>query len=255
MMDHQTALQMLPAYVDDELDIAAAFTLERHLADCAECRREHAQQRTIRNLIRSRIEPAAAPASLEQRIAASLPTERKMRLTWRALWRAPAAGFAVGFALSALMLLAPAGAYRAGWLPGEPPLAQQITYSHIRSLQADHLFDIASSDRHVVKPWFNGRLDFSPPVVDLAAEGFPLVGGRLDFIDGHPVAVLVYRRNQHPINVFVWPGATPDTAVQMVESRGYHLAQWAAGGMRFWAASDLASDELRALAAKLGARG
>jgi anti-sigma factor RsiW len=249
MMDHQSAVELLPAYVDDELDPAAALALERHLADCATCRREYAQQRTMHKLVRSRIEKAVSPAALAQRIAAALPAEKRPR----APWRSPAAGFAFGFALSALVLLMPAGVYRAAWLPDGSPLTQQIAYSHIRSMQADHLIDIASSDRHVVKPWFNGKLDFSPPVIDMAEQGFSLEGGRLDFIDGHPAAVLVYRHNRHPINVYAWPGAARATGVQMHTSRGYHLAQWTAGGMRFWAASDLAMDELHAFAAQLRA--
>lgn len=249
MMDHQSALRLLPAYVDDELDPGAALALECHLADCAACRREYAQQRAMHGLLRSRLSKASAPVALARRIDANLPAGKRRQESWRSA----AMGFALGVALSVLVLFMPAGVYRAGWFGGEPPLAQQIAYSHIRSLQAQHLIDIASSDRHVVKPWFNGRLDFSPPVIDMAEEGFPLDGGRLDFIDGHSVSVLVYRRNRHPINVYAWPGADRDTGVQMRESRGYHLAQWSAGGMRFWAASDLAGDELRAFAERLGA--
>src|SRR5260221_13262599 len=129
--------------------------------------------------------------------------------------------------------------------------AQEGWASHIRPLMADHLTDVKSSDQHTVKPWFNGKLDLSPPVVDLAAAGFPLVGGRLDYIDRHPVAALVYRRQQHVINVLVSPedkggGAAPAALAQ----HGYTLLRFRRGGTDFWVASDLNPAELRDFAAK-----
>jgi anti-sigma factor RsiW len=128
---------------------------------------------------------------------------------------------------------------------GEPGLADQLVDSHIRSLQASHLIDVATSDRHVVKPWFNGRIDYAPQVVDLKAQGFPLVGGRLDVVDQRTIAVLVYRRRLHSINVFVRPQpALVSPRPQTIRRDSYSIVRWTAGGLEYWAVSDLALDEL-----------
>ena len=121
------------------------------------------------------------------------------------------------------------------------PLVQEVVSGQIRSLMADHLTDVASSDQHTVKPWFQGRIDYSLPVKDLAADGFALAGGRLDYLDGHPAAALVYRRAQHVVNLFVWPGGGP---AAQISRRGYSALGWTQDGMRYWAVSDLAAPEL-----------
>ena len=123
-------------------------------------------------------------------------------------------------------------------------LMEELISSHVRSLQVDHLSDVVSSDQHTVKPWFNGKLNFSPPVIDLAPQEFPLVGGRLDYLDGRSVAVLIYRHNQHPINLYIWPSTDRDEAPQVQGRQGYHLIRWAVGGMDYWVVSDLATNEL-----------
>ena len=124
-----------------------------------------------------------------------------------------------------------------------PLVEDEIVAGHVRSLLANHLTDVATSNQHVVKPWFNGRIDFSPPVVDLAATGFPLVGGRVDYIGGRVVAALVYRRSGHAINLFVWPAETPPEGPSQHD--GYNLLRWSAGGLAYWAISDLNPEELR----------
>jgi anti-sigma factor RsiW len=124
-------------------------------------------------------------------------------------------------------------------------LAEWIAADHIRSLQVEHLMDVASSDRHTVKPWFKGKVDFSPQTPDLSAEGFELTGGRLDYLQDRPVAALVYARRKHTINLFTWPAAS-DIAkdARSIARRGFHLRHWQRGGMEFWAISDVNDDEL-----------
>ena len=121
---------------------------------------------------------------------------------------------------------------------------EELVSSHVRSLQVDHLSDVVSSDQHTVKPWFHGKLDFAPPVVDLSSQEFPLVGGRLDYLDGRTVAVLVYRHKLHPINLYIWSSADSNLAPQMLTSHGYRLIHWAMGGMNYWVVSDLSINEL-----------
>jgi anti-sigma factor RsiW len=127
----------------------------------------------------------------------------------------------------------------------EQRLSQELVDNNIRSMQVDHLFDVASTDQHTVKPWFGGKLDFAPPVVDLAAQGYPLKGGRVDYLDGQRVAVMVYRDKLHPISLYVWPGNGEDTAPRFQERLGFHIAHWYAAGMNHWAITDAGEGDLR----------
>jgi anti-sigma factor RsiW len=196
-----------------------------------------------------------APPGLERRIRHMIAQEARgpgwldrLRGSF-ASWWPMAASFACGLlvAVSATTLLSTAR--------NEIDFEQQLVSAHIRSLMPNHLMDVASSDQHTVKPWFTGKLDFSPPVVDLANEGFPLVGGRLDYLQGRPVAALVYQRRGHVINVFVMP-ARDDRASGMASAlrHGYQVAEWQKSGMRLWAVSDVARDELDQFAQLLKAR-
>ena len=185
-----------------------------------------------------------APDLLRQRVLNSLRASRKPRRSFRPLVGALAASIALAVALSVIVVQR----------SGRDTVEAQIFASHVRSLQVDHLMDVASSDQHTVKPWFAGKLDFSPPVRDLREQGFPLEGGRLDYLDGRSVAALVYKRHQHVINVFVWPQSS--TAAESASSRdGYNVLRWSEGGFAFWAISDLNPTELRELAADLRAPG
>jgi anti-sigma factor RsiW len=156
-------------------------------------------------------------------------------------WRWQMAAAAAGVALVAVVVyrFAP-GASR---LSQGDVIAREVLASHVRSLLADHLTDVPSSDQHTVKPWFNGKLDFSPPVRDLSQQGFPLVGGRLDYLDERPVAALVYQRRKHVINLFVWP-SSEKTREKALMQQGYNMQHWAEAGMTFWAVSDLNNSEL-----------
>jgi anti-sigma factor RsiW len=190
----------------------------------------------------------AAPSALRERIQSSLrastPTEVSERASvWHPLQYLRWAG---AFAVLALCVVT-------AWqlLPGlrgpssEQQLAAEVLTSHVRSLEASHLMDVASTDQHTVKPWFDGKLDFSPPVEDLASDDFPLVGGRLDYLEGRQVAALVYQRRKHFINVFVWPAAAGSSSTQTLEPRqGYNMMRWSRGGFQFWAVSDVSAQDL-----------
>ncbi len=138
---------------------------------------------------------------------------------------------------------------RHGNLARQDLVLDELVSSHIRSLMVEHLVDVVSSDQHTVKPWFSGKVDFSPPVKDLSADGFPLVGGRVDYVGGRPVAVIVYKRRLHIINVFIWPSANESgEGSRYLVRQGYRLRRWTHGGLTFWAVSDVNDADLDTLA-------
>ena len=259
MMDHK---QLLPAYLDQELGIAAAIAIEHHLNGCSECQAEYAEQRAVSARLKKDATYFKAPASLARRLQRSLRRDRSPSVGFKALnfdWLRAGAGSkawnvnwlgAGTVAAFALALVWGASLYLA--LPSaQERLTEELISSHVRSLQVEHLSDVASSDRHTVKPWFNGKLDFAPSVVDLASQDFPLEGGRLDYVNGRTVAVLIYRHRRHPINLYVWPTSDRDAAPQAQDRQGYHLVRWTLGGMKYWAVSDLATNELEVFAGAL----
>jgi anti-sigma factor RsiW len=242
-MTCQEARQLIEAYADRELDLLRTLELERHLEDCAECRALCEQVEELRGAVRTHAPYFAAPEGFEKRLRSQLRLRREAQaknvpgtgLAWRlSALAAGILGLVVFSAMFVSMLRRPAG----------ETVAQQVVSSHIRSLMENHLTDVPSSDQHTVKPWFNGKLDFSPPVKDLKAEGFPLTGGRLDYLDARPVAALLYRRRQHTINLFVWPSLNSDSEPQLSTIKGYNLVHWTQSGMTYWAVSDLNSREL-----------
>ncbi|MBS0338194.1 MAG: anti-sigma factor [Proteobacteria bacterium] len=193
----------------------------------------------LRERIKGEAKYHAAPPRLAARILASLPEDPaeipRSGWRWNIAWVSSAVAALCVLALGLGMFLT---------LPNaDDRLADDVVAGHVRALMVDHASDVASSDRHTVKPWFAGKLDFSPPVFDLTAQGFALVGGRLDYLDRQPVAALVYRHRQHLINLFVWPAAG-DAPLRRIERQGFHLLHWAGGGMNYWAVSDLNADEL-----------
>jgi anti-sigma factor RsiW len=235
----------LPAYFDGELDAARGRAFEDHLAACPDCTHELAALRDLRDALQDESLRHRPPADLEDRVRAALdqappsPVVGRRWTTWAATAAALAAAVLFGAGLT-MALRTPSADDR---------LAAEVTAGHARSLLAQHLFDVASTDQHTVKPWFQGRADFSPPVLDLKDQGFPLAGGRLDFVDGRTAAALVYHRRQHVINLFVWPSADRGASdVKTLSQRGYNLAHWTAGGLNFWAVSDLNADDLQEFA-------
>ena len=242
----EDARELLGGYLDDELDMATSLEFRRHLRECPECSAQQQRQEALRNALRTSDLSFRAPAGLEQRIRNAV---RKHESGPAISSRAPAwPRAAVWVAMAASLLIAALLVWRFGTSqPGNNDLVAEVVLTdHVRSLMADHLTDVASTDNHTVKPWFNGKLDFSPPVRDLAAQGFPLIGGRLDYVN-RPVAALAYRRRQHVINVFVWPASKDARAVSQssLTRQGYNLLHWSGFGMEYWAASDLNMPELK----------
>jgi anti-sigma factor RsiW len=236
---------LLDAYIDGELDLVNALDLEEHLKDCPECAQRYAELLDLRAAINDSraVLYRTPPQDLRKKIQSSLRTaereanpKRGFNLQWR--WSAAALvivaiAVAAGFAA---ILFAP---------QTNNLLASEVQVAHVRSLMADHLMDVVSTDQHTVKPWFNGKLDFSPPVVDLAAQGYPLQGGRLDYLDGQSVAALVYHRNKHIINLFIWPSTEKINGVQSSSNNGFNLYHWDQSSMQYWAVSDLNTAELQ----------
>jgi anti-sigma factor RsiW len=240
--------RVVPGYADGELDLVRIIEMEMHLKDCPACSQELESQQEVRSALRRSSLAYSAPAVLRNRIQSSLRTsngpgvqERKMM--WISLpawqWAGAVAALAL-FSFSGWQLTA-----RLRATSSDRRIASEVFTSHVRSLEANHLMDVVSTDQHNVKPWFDGKLDFSPPVEDLASDGFPLVGGRLDYIENREVAALIYQRREHFINVFVWPNLTRSNSTQPIESRqGYNIVGWSRGGFQCWAVSDIGPSDL-----------
>jgi anti-sigma factor RsiW len=270
----------LDAYVDEELDAPARAAVERHLRECPACRSKHDRKRALALALRQQLPTYAVPDLLRARIDGALraastrdaptTTERAVPatavpvtgapMTAASMTAAPTAAAArrwrwAALAASALFVVSTTYGVVATRSTESPDdaIAHDVLASHVRSLMPGHLTDVASSNRHNVKPWFNGRLDYSPPVYDFSGAGFPLVGGRMDYVGSRAVAVLVYQRRQHVISLFVWPAerqaaSAPVRAAERAPERtrqGYHLLPWTRGGMTRWAVSDLNAEELR----------
>ena len=245
-MDCTDVRNRLHAYLDQELDLPSAMEIDRHLASCDACKKVHAEQSALQSALRSHGAYYRAPAGLAQRIRARVGAkkERKPRFQWQQ-W------LPMGAAVAATALLSWTAAIQYASVSDEEATGERVIAGHARSVLTGHLADVASSDQHSVKPWLSSRLDYSPPVTDLTGAGFPLVGGRLDYLDQRPVAVLVYRHREHMINLFVWPlqeGARAQS-VHNLGKRGYNVLHWNDGGMAFWAVSDLNAAEMRDFAA------
>jgi anti-sigma factor RsiW len=232
----------LDAYIDGELEPDRAARVEAHARECDRCAAAVAERQQLRDTLAGLAEYRSAPASLRSSVMREIgiaagATGRARPPAWA--WMAVAAS--VALAISTLWLVA----HRVAPLPGDDLVLRDAVSSHIRSLMASHLADIAVSDQHAIKPWFAGRLDYSPLVVDHAAEGFPLAGGRLDYVGGRPVAAVIYNRRAHVINLFTSPDLSgKESPPRALEDRGYHAIEWSDGSMRFCVVSDLNREEL-----------
>ena len=294
-MDCDVVKELLPAYVDGELDAPAVARLHMHIDGCAGCAAELRELRAVHALVAAQATRHRAPPELRARVMASLAEEAARgsagiaagvdvaaragegdrvradagtdagaraggrvaariqapaprRWQWRPDWLRMGGASLASAACAVLLTLhfaAPTDSAR---------ISEDIVESHFRSLQVDHLTDVASTDQHTVKPWFAGKLDFSPPVYDLAPQGFSLIGGRLEYLGQRNVAALAYRHRQHLINMFVWPDAAADAAPHVQTRQGIHLLTWRSAGMRYWLVSDVGAQDLDQLAKLVQAR-
>ena len=238
---------LLHAYVDGELDLLKSLEVEEHLQGCPACAQAHQALEAVRATLQGEALSFEPPPDLRDRIQAAVRGASRARPAVRPLrWRWPALAASLVFAV-----LAGWGLVR--FLPlrsADALLTEGLVASHVRSqMLPNHRVDVESSNQHTVKPWFEGKLDFAPPVYNLTGEGFALVGGRLDYLDHRPVAALVYRRRQHLINLFVWPSEQRlEVAPRTLTRQGYHLLHWTQSGMTYWAVSDLNEGELQEFA-------
>jgi anti-sigma factor RsiW len=230
---------LLHALIDGELDAGHAREVEDHIAGCAACAAELAAYREMSKTIAAADLRYTAPPLLRKRIEAALPQAQAQMPNRRAVLR----GFAMGSAVSAI---AATGLFAIVLRNDDAQRIEfEIVSAHLRSLQAGHLTDVISTDQHTVKPWFNGKLDVAPPVIDLTAQGFTLIGGRLDYVDARPTGAIVYRRRAHIINLFVAQTASTERRPAKMETiQGFNIRSWGDRGLNYWAVSDIAADEL-----------
>jgi mycothiol system anti-sigma-R factor len=260
----EEATKLMNGYLDGELDPITSQKIEQHLQDCRRCEEAYEAHTALSHAISRGAPYYKAPTELRQRIQSSLREEIAARparnvardaqppfprrqpevptILFGAPWSWLGLAAAIIFAAIVALNLVP----RLQRPEADQFLATQLIASHVRSLLADHLTDVASSDQHTVKPWLDAKLDFAPPVVDLSSEGFPLIGGRLDYLDNRPVAALVYERRKHFINLFVWPAASDAAkAPKTITRQGYQLLHWADSDFNYWAVSDVNVNDLQ----------
>ncbi len=241
---------LMHAHLDGELELGRDLEVQRHLADCVRCGAEFQSMRAMRSRLGESAFRFEAPPELLQQVRAAIPSTQSRPAITASRRRWPASRITrvavpLGVAAMLAILIIP----RIAPHDHAASVSDEVVSSHVRSLMASHLTDVASTDRHTVKPWFNGKLDFSPTVVDFAKDGFPLIGGRLDYIGRRAVAALVYQHGKHIINVFMWPSAGDVTSAERIgKKHGYNVEQLIVAGMNCWIVSDLNQDELNKFA-------
>jgi anti-sigma factor RsiW len=241
-MNCEEAEVLLHALIDGELDAGHAREVEAHIAGCPRCAAALSDYREMSKAMASADVRYTAPPELRRRIEAALP-QPQAQVVQMPSRRAVLRGFAMGSAVSAI---AATGLFAIVVRNDDMERIQsEVVSAHLRSLQAGHLIDVVSTDQHTVKPWFNGKLDVAPPVIDLTAQGFTLIGGRLDYVDARAIGAVVYRRRQHVINLFVAQTASTERRAAKIETvQGFNIRHWSDRGLNYWAVSDLARDEL-----------
>ena len=244
-MNCQQAKPLIDSFADGELDIVNHVSVETHLEGCLSCDHEYRNTMALKNTLSDREFYYHAPAELRTKVIASLEKKRDRSffdrvLSWRLMPVLTFAAVLVIAFLSAIVIFRPASS-------SQELVANEVVSAHIRSLMLDHATDVISTDQHTVKPWFEGKLDFSPPVTDFAQQGFTLVGGRLDYVGGRAAAALVYQRRQHIINIFIYP-SQESPAAGVSSRQGFNVVRWTKNGMTFWAVSDLNATELQSFA-------
>jgi anti-sigma factor RsiW len=263
-MNCQEIAHLMDGYLDGELDALTSQKIERHLRECHKCEEAFQAHTVLAHAIAQTAPYYKATTELRRRIQSSLeaatdakamdagaragtasrprresePHLAPFERPWN--WLALAAAIVMAAIIGSSLLP------RLQQRGSDQFLATQLIASHVRSLMADHLTDVGSSDQHTVKPWLDAKLDFAAPVADLAGEGFPLIGGRLDYLDNHPVAALVYQRRKHFVNLFIWPAMPGESKAQKTVSRqGYHLLHWADADFNYWLVSDVGDGDLQ----------
>ena len=247
-MSCQITQEFLHAYVDGEVDLARSLEVEQHMQNCQACASAYRNQTALRSAFKDSSLYYSAPEKLEKRIRSSLRREAKSGVGRRWFdWRwLPIGALALILLLGFVIWRAAPGLRPAG----DDLLAHEMVSNHVRSLQLEsHRTDVISSDQHTVKPWFDGKLDFAPPVKDFSSQGFPLIGGRLEYLNNRAVAALIYQRQKHFINLYIWPAEESNARSEVATKRqGYNLLHWTNSGMTYWAISDLNGVELREFA-------
>jgi anti-sigma factor (TIGR02949 family) len=246
-MDCNSARTHLDAYVDRELDMSGTSAIDQHLASCEACDAVFSRQARLRRALREHVTYHDAPPALAARIRARTmgATPARSSKPWSA-YLPRLQWMQVGAAVAATAVLSWTAGVQYASLSEDELVAGQVMAGHVRSMLTSHLTDVATSDQHTVKPWFNGKVPFGVPVSDFAASGFPLVGGRLDYVGGRAVAALVYRRRNHLVNAFVWPEAAASAPTELAQ-RGYAVLHFGRGGLAWWLVSDASPADLREL--------
>jgi anti-sigma factor RsiW len=244
-MSCEEARRLIEGYADGELDLRTSLDVEQHLKECPSCAQDHESRLALRAALKEKLPYHEASAALRKRVRTAIRAETRSRsrlgfVPTPGRWPVAAAAVLLVAVLGRGLILGPSS---------NGDVGHEVIASHVRSLMANHLTDVLSSNQHTVKPWFDGKLDFAPVVLDLSTQGFPLFGGRLDYIDGHPVAALVYHYRLHVINLFTWPNRHgPDTEMHTATQEGYNSIHWTQSGMDYWAVSDVAPAQLEKFA-------
>lgn len=248
-MNCRDAEPLLHARLDEELDVAGTIAVDRHLSECRACAAQYAALQNLKQQIAAAQPAYALPPMLERKLASRFRSrETLLARFWSRPWQNTVALAGAAACIAALAILLP----MMRTTNGTSAIAAEILDNHLRALQPGHLFDVESSDQHTVKPWFQGKTDFSPPVPDLTNDGFILVGGRFEVIHQQPAAAIVYKRRQHVISLYVSPSPGGEAKPALQDLGGYHLLHWSHDNMSYWAVSDVAAADLRDFSSLIG---